>query len=388
MLRNRVTYLILLIGVGVFFLCFNGYLSLYALRVALALPVASLLISLPGMLTLRARITAAAPRAQKGQPVTLRLAFSQGLPMASPRGRAILTVENTLTGQRQEERLSFSAARRPTVLTYRLASPACGQVVVSLAQARVCDYMGLFALPLRTPEASRRASVLFYPAARQPDLRVDPAPQAAGEEGERYSQTRPGDDPAEIFAFREYREGDRLSRVHWKLSQRVGELQVKELGLPVNDQICFLLEPMGGGEGTDTLLDAFATLSGFLTGREIPHRVGFAPQGGEELSMLEVAAPEDAQPALDAVLLAGARDEPLPLPRPGQLPAGATHILYLCQFPQERMLSALAAQAPQARVTALWAGGPDSPRPALPPGVQGIALDSDGLEEELGGLQL
>ena len=37
-------------------------------------------------------------------------------------------------------------------------------------------------------------------------------------ESDSYSTIKGGDDPSEVFAIREYREGDRLQRIHWKLS--------------------------------------------------------------------------------------------------------------------------------------------------------------------------
>lgn len=56
MLKYRLRYLIVLLCTGAFFVCFNGYVSLYVFLLSLALPVLSLLLSLPGMLTLRVTV--------------------------------------------------------------------------------------------------------------------------------------------------------------------------------------------------------------------------------------------------------------------------------------------------------------------------------------------
>ena len=58
MWKNRLIYLLVLLGTSVFFICFDGYLSLYVFVLSLALPFFSLLASLPGLLGIRAALTA------------------------------------------------------------------------------------------------------------------------------------------------------------------------------------------------------------------------------------------------------------------------------------------------------------------------------------------
>ncbi len=383
---SRLIYGAVLLGAGIFFVSFNGYLSLYVLRVVLALPVVSLLASLPGMLGVRLGLDLPARRAAKGQELPLEIRFGHRVPwLVSPRGRCDLVLTNTLTGQVQRERLSFTAARQPSVLRYRLTSPACGEVRITLEKARVTDYLGLFSFPLRAGELPE-ARALFFPAALSLPLREETSALPGGE-GERYSQLRPGDDPAELFDFREYREGDRLSRVHWKLSQRLDELQVRELGQPVSQRVFFLLEPLGAGPECDALLDVFATLSGFLSAMETPHRVAFAPRNHQVLTVLAVEQPEDARPALEALLLAGARQDPLPVPGREELPPGGGHLLYLCCVPAPETLRALCA-VPRAKVTVIRTRERQPGEPPLLPEVAEITALPGRLEESLSGLSI
>lgn len=94
----------------------------------------------------------------------------------------------------------------------------CGQAFFQLTGAGVSDYLGLFSLPLKR----RRCPVLFVmpsPEALPGELAVflsDGRLPGAGE--------RDGD-----YAVREYRPGDSPNRIHWKLSVREGELQVRDL---------------------------------------------------------------------------------------------------------------------------------------------------------------
>ena len=57
-----------------------------------------------------------------------------------------------------------------------------------------------------------------------------------------YSKVKPGDDPAEIFDVRPYRYGDKISRIHWKITAREDELYVKEFSLPISASMALLIE--------------------------------------------------------------------------------------------------------------------------------------------------
>ena len=358
MLKNRLCYVLLLLCTSVFFICYNGYLSLYVFALSLLFPVLAFFFSLPGMLGARVtlgyedRDAGAVRGARKGEAVPLRIRVWNATPCISGRIRARLTVENTLTGQREEEHFTFTASSHPQVLKHQLSSPTCGQVVCRLDKLWVSDYLGIFSLPLGR-RRRQEAAVFFWPSVAGVDLAVQEGnmPDA---QGERYSQRKPGDDPTELFALREYREGDRLSRIHWKLSQKMGKPLVKELGLPIADHLFFLLDLNGTGVEADTLLDAFATLSHFLAERETAHRVGYWDTRGNRLRCLEISQPEDLLPVWREILSSQGL-APLPSLEGEALPAGVSHCLYLCCMPQPSLLGALRAQYPAARLSVLQA---------------------------------
>ncbi len=61
-------------------------------------------------------------------------------------------------------------------------------------------------------------------------------------DSDEYSMHHPGDDPSETFALREYVPGDRVRSIHWKLTEKTGEVIVRQLGLPVNNSILLLMD--------------------------------------------------------------------------------------------------------------------------------------------------
>lgn len=44
----------------------------------------------------------------------------------------------------------------------------------------------------------------------------------------RYSGSRPGDDPGETYDIREYRSGDSIRQIHWKLSGKLDDIMIRE----------------------------------------------------------------------------------------------------------------------------------------------------------------
>ncbi len=386
MLKNRLFYLLILLGVFLFFICYNGYLSYYVLLTALALPLASLLLSLPGILGIRLKFRAEELSAQKGQSVPLRLIISNRLPFVSGRAKVTLRTRNTLTGETQEEHFSFTASRNPLSIVHQLSSPLCGQVVCQLRKGRVCDYMGLFAFPLRLSQCPRQ-TVTFYPAVHFPLLSVSHAAQPDSE-SDTYSQTIPGDDPSELFGLREYREGDKLSRVHWKLSQKTGSLFVKEYGFPISDQLLFLLDVDPGPEA-DLLLDAFATLSHFLSQEETPHRA--AVWKAERFSVQEITDETSRRFVLNALLSAeNSAEFPAASEAASQkMFSGISHVLYLCSAPKEGLIGSVLQQAPFARLSILsCASDPSAIQIGLPAGTKVISLRSGQITEALNGFTL
>ncbi len=381
MWKNRLCYLIILLCTTAFFICFNGYLSLYTFAFSLALPVISLLVSLPGMLTLRLSVEVLGPeegvRVEKQTPAALRVTAYTRSFLPSGRARAVLLVENAFVGDAERERLEFTPGRKPITLAHNMSSAFCGLVNCRLRKVWICDLLGLVSLPARS---SGGCQIVVLPNIYSPSLGLEPEPAAEGE-GERYSQQDPGSDPTELFQLREYRPGDRLNRIDWKLSQKARALLVREGSLPISDRVLFLLDLSGDGREADACMDVLATLEDFLAAWEAFHSVAF--WNGEALELLPVAEPMEARAALETVLCRGSRD-PLPGEAFGELPAGAAHIVYICPSPDPAALGELRHKYPLSRLTVLHT----RPLQALPEGAAPLRIRPGSIPEDLSGFLL
>ena len=62
------------------------------------------------------------------------------------------------------------------------------------------------------------------------------------EDSEVYSQEKPGQDLSETFQIREYRPGDSIRQMHWKLTQKLDRPIVRDPSLPITRSVLLLWE--------------------------------------------------------------------------------------------------------------------------------------------------
>ena len=100
-----------------------------------------------------------------------------------------------------------------------------------------------------------------------------------GLETDDYSKTSKGDDPSEIFDIHEYHDGDKINRIHWKLTAKQDKTMVKDYSLPISNSIV-LMADLHLDTNTDdymliydTLVEAIASISYYLIENDTPHKV-------------------------------------------------------------------------------------------------------------------
>ena len=131
---RRIVYLAALLGCWAFYIAYGEWFSYIALLVVSGLPWLSLLLSLPAMLRFRLE-PGGAGAVTMGTEAETWLVGSCGLPMPPFKGK--LCLRSCITGQTRRYRPGEG-----------LPTSHCGGIAVTIARARVCDYLGLFALPV------------------------------------------------------------------------------------------------------------------------------------------------------------------------------------------------------------------------------------------------
>ena len=274
MLFRRFVYLFTLTGVLLFQITNENYLAHFLLCLCVALPLLSLALSLPGMLGCRLELSAAPAALERDGPGRWLVSIESPTSLPLSRLSVRFTEENLLTGQGRSHRLLLSgiARRRPVELA--ASTRHCGLLRLQADKARVCDYLGLFSLPVASPRSAR---MLCRPVPAEVEL---PAiPEGRGARPSPLNAVRAG--PGEDYDLRDYRPGDPMRSIHWKLSSKWDELIVRERAEAFVPLPLLTLDRFGPPEVLDKLLDRTLGTSRALLGVQRAHNLLWLDKDGQ-----------------------------------------------------------------------------------------------------------
>ena len=279
---KRLEYILILLGVFAFFLFFTDYLSFYVLLFFILVPVISLILTLISGIRLEVSAECQNPgTVRKGETIFLRFRFRGAFRLGGARVRMKIRVRNELLQTEKRDTLMFMMGKPGQTVSYALSSDYCGQLEIEILQVRLYDYLWIFGFSGTCGQNKLRVPVM--PDIRPLDILAEER-QAEDWESDEYSKVKPGDDPAEIFDIRAYRAGDRISRIHWKLSSKRNELMIKEGGLPVGSGRFSVLVSCGKWNSSQDRVLAGRRKRRFFSGRSgwkrgfLPVSLGNAPR--------------------------------------------------------------------------------------------------------------
>lgn len=162
-------------------------------------------------------------------------------------------------------------------ITFQLRSKFCGIIKIKTSYLNIYDPLRIF--KFRTGK-NISTEVVIMPEGHEVSGIVHYSDRV-NEESDIFSEYRPGDDPSEVFDLREYNPGDKLNRIHWKLSSKKNEFIVKEYSLPIDVPCSLFLDLKCYKDNDltlpvfDTLIETFLSISQFLLDNERCHSVTF-----------------------------------------------------------------------------------------------------------------
>lgn len=212
---------------------------------------------------------------------TLTLAADTRLPI----GRVCCTLElkNELTGERDE--LFLRAAPGQNAFSFRAVH--CGQIRVSVRRAVLTGLSGLCIKHIKT-DAAAQLTVLPDTFVTDLFLHIDPAQSDDSDD----APDRPGSDLTEPYSLREYRPGDSLKQLHWKLSEKLDRLIVREGSAPVSRSLLFLWDRGGSPDALDAQAEVLFSVGQALGQAGLPFTLGWtSPEG---LRLAEAATESEA----------------------------------------------------------------------------------------------
>lgn len=232
MLRNFIRYLILLVLVGLLSILYDTY---YISILFLALGAVPLfLFALLGYLYSQISVSmiSVVHVAKKGEVVPISVLLDNPTFFPISNITIYLNYKNAYSPVIYKKNfiVSVDANTKASVIC-NLISDYAGNLEVTLCGVRVYDYLKLFSLKKKQKGGIKVAVLPAYYELTEQQLLSRSTSQV---ESDYYAPGRSGDDPSEVFGIREYREGDRPQRIHWKLSRKFDQLMIKEFSDSLN----------------------------------------------------------------------------------------------------------------------------------------------------------
>ena len=280
MAGRRFIYGLVLIGSVAFYLAYQEWFSWIVLLSVLLFPWLSLILSLPLMFRMKAEPEAMVriPLGTK-EKIQIRV-FPEGiqLPLTSK-----IQITKPLTGVSRVQNVETP-----------LPTEHCGGILAKLHKPYVYDFLGLFRFRLR-----KCFDATFYVMPR-------PVGQELPPDLTRYIaqswHPKPGGGYAENHEIRQYRPGDQLNQIHWKLTAKVGDLMLREPMEPERGRLLLTLDLRGTPGELDDKLGQLLWLGGWLTDHQMEFEI--CALTGDGVFSRPVRESKDLNAVMDDLLLA------------------------------------------------------------------------------------
>lgn len=213
-----------------------------------------------------------------GQQIKIKLNINT--PFFRPAGKVQinLTEENHVFCTKKEMSCWLELSRgKQHEFAFSPDTSVCGTRIIRIQEMVCYDLLGLFSC--RKP-VSEEFTCIVYPYEAQLYISLNKNREKE-QPGDIYDGKKSGTDVSEVFGLREYKEGDSLQSIHWKLSGKMGQLIVREFGRPVNYHTLLLLAPAlhyGSQEFSEHIVSAVfdlgVSVSRALLNQNMAHFVG------------------------------------------------------------------------------------------------------------------
>ena len=278
---GTVVYLGVMIFVSIFSLFYVEYSAYQLMMLAFILPIAMLIVLIILYRNVEIEVGTKSPVAEKRNfkstgNIYMEVKIENStrfLPLS--RGVVYIKYVNQYTGEKGKMKVNFCAdASGKTVKKVKIPISNCGNVKVEVQKAKICDYLSIFAKKLHFEFT--KENILVYMPARPVIINDKWLVREGDGEVTHYSPYKKGEDPSEVFEIRDFKEGDKLQRIHWKLSSKKQSLMVKEYSMPLINASHIFVDKYVAGSGRqkqramNRLVQGVYSVANALLAKDIP----------------------------------------------------------------------------------------------------------------------
>lgn len=307
MLKNRIIYALWLASVTLLFLLVNNIGTLSILVLSVALPMIFIILAKLCSYKIKTSLDTDSECKKDKDAIGHLIIFNTGI---LPVWNFMCNIEckNLLSGKNKCITVSSGISSKcKKDIDFNISSKYAGKIEVSVKSVCVSDLFGIVRFKIKE-QYNNKKIIKIPPEIFKSEICLSDIP-FSNDDSELYSMEKAGNDPSETFLIREYASGDSIKNIHWKMSQKVDKIMVRELGLPtINDVlVLFDMSYLNTGnkpvsKAVDILTDIFSSVCNELSENGINFTVMFKNSINGSLETSEINTLQDSELITDRVL--------------------------------------------------------------------------------------
>ncbi len=307
MLKNRIIYVLWLASVIILFLLVNNTGTLSILILSVVLPVLFSIFAKLCSYKIKTSLDIGG-EFKKNDKINARFTvFNTGiLPILN--FSCDIECKNLLSGRSECITVSSGiAAKSKRNIDFNISSEYAGKIEVCVKNTCVSDLFKISHYKIKAPLSDKKI-IKILPEIFKSEITLSDTP-FSNDDSELYSMEKAGNDPSETFLIREYVSGDSIKNIHWKMSQKVDKMMVRELGLPIINNVLVLFDMLysnstskPASKSIDILCDVFASVCTGLCESSINFTVMYKNSSDGNLETSEINTLQDSELITDRIL--------------------------------------------------------------------------------------
>lgn len=235
MIKTKIIYFFIIIGTFLFTILYSDYFPLAIFIITLVLPIILNIIIRIIKNNISLDIKSIDVVQNKNDGIEVKILIKNNSIFPAVNGELKLCYYNKFSGNKEIEYINFPINSKETEsIDFKIKSKYCGKLIIEIQSLKIYDYLTFSSVKKKV---NKSKEVIVLPQIYDINFSSN-ATNINSLDGEIFSKDKAGDDPSEVFNVREYVEGDKIQRIHWKLSSKVDNVMIKEYSQPiVNDSI-------------------------------------------------------------------------------------------------------------------------------------------------------
>lgn len=167
---------------------------------------------------------------EEGKNNLVKLVITNKSFLTVSRMKAIIQVEDTLLKKKKKYVMKVAELPKGThTFESNIVFSGAGNYEITFKRLRVYDFTGLL---YKNVKVKKWKNVQVMPKLHDVPITLTEGTKHFYGEADIYEDNRAGHDNSELLQIREFKAGDRLQNIHWKMSAKQDELMVKENSMP------------------------------------------------------------------------------------------------------------------------------------------------------------